>query len=90
MLQSISTESHRTLALSETYPHHHSKQETKIQTFKVMLISTNCSKKMELVMTGQEKAPVEISCGGMVIQRRAISITHIEADNNIMQQDIKL
>ena len=34
-------------------------------------------------MTGQDKAPVEINCVGVVIQRRDIATTHIEADNII-------
>ena len=36
-------------------------------------------------MTGQEKTPVEICCGGIVKQRRDIAITHEEADNIIVQ-----
>ena len=41
--------------------------------------------KHKLVITGQEETPVEISCGGVVIQRRDIATTHEEADNIIVR-----
>ena len=44
----------------------------------------------KLVITGQEETPVEISCGGVVIQRRDIATTHEEADNIIVQQAIQV
>ena len=74
-----------TSAHSEIYPYLHSKQESKMQAFKVMQISTRIVPKRELVMTGQEKASVEISCGGVIIQRRAIVTTYIEVDNIIVK-----
>ena len=40
-------------------------------------------------MTGHDKAHVEISYVGEVIQRRDIATTHKETDNIIVQQDIK-
>ena len=44
--------------------------------------------KYQLVITGQEKTPVEISSGGVVIQRHYIATTHEKADNIIVQQAI--
>ena len=39
-----------------------------------------------LVVTGGEKeTPVKISCGGVLIQRRDIAITHEEAGSIIVQ-----
>ena len=46
------------------------------------------TEKHKLVITGQEKTPVEISCGSVVIQRHDIATTHEEADNIIVQQAI--
>ena len=39
----------------------------------------------KLVITGQEKTPIEISYGGVIIQRHDIATTHKEADNIIVQ-----
>ena len=46
------------------------------------------TEKHKLVITGREKTPVEISSGGVVIQRHDIVTTHEEADNIIVQQAI--
>ena len=86
----LQTESHRTPALSETYPYHHLKQEAKRQTFKVIQTSTRIVQKTGACDNWARERPVEISCGGVVIQRRDIATTLIEADNIIVQQDIKL
>jgi carbonic anhydrase len=48
------------------------------------------TRKHKLVITGQEKTPVEVSCGGVVIQRRDIATTHEEADNIIVQQAMQV
>ncbi len=48
------------------------------------------TEKHKLVITGQENTPVEISCGGVVIQRQDIATTHEEADNIIVQQAIQV
>ena len=44
------------------------------------------TQKHKLVITGQDKSPVEISCGGVVILRHDIATTHEEADSIIVQQ----
>ena len=48
------------------------------------------TEKHKLVITGQEKTPVEISCGSVVIQRHDIATTHEETDNIIVQQAMLL
>ena len=48
------------------------------------------TEKHKLVITGQKKSPVEISCSGVVIQRHDIATTHEEADNIIVQQAIQV
>ena len=40
------------------------------------------TQKHKLVITGQDKSPVEISCGGVVILRHDIATTHEEADEH--------
>ena len=47
------------------------------------------TEKHKLMITGQEKSPIEISCG-VVIQRHDIVTTHEEADNIIVQQVIQV
>ena len=42
--------------------------------------------KQKLIITGQNKTPVQISNGGLVIHRRDMDTTHEEADNIIVQQ----
>ena len=44
------------------------------------------TQKHKLVISGQDKSPVEISCGGVVILRHDIATTHEEADSIIVQQ----
>lgn len=44
----------------------------------------------KLVITGQDKTPVEISVGGVIIHRHDIVTTHEEADNIIVQQAIRV
>jgi len=41
------------------------------------------------MVTGQEKSPIEISCG-VVIQRHDIATTHEESDTIIVQQAIQV
>ena len=41
------------------------------------------------MITGQQKSPVEISCG-VAIQRDDIATTHEEADNIVVQQAIQV
>ena len=48
------------------------------------------TQKHKLVITGQDKSPVEISCGGVVILRHDIATTHEEADNIIVQQAMQV
>ena len=43
----------------------------------------------KLMVTGQEKSPIEISCG-VVIQRHDIATTHEESDTIIVQQAIQV
>ncbi len=50
----------------------------------------NSTQKHKLMITGQEEAPVEISFGGVVIQRCDIATTHEEADNIIVQQAMQV
>ena len=42
------------------------------------------------MITSQEKTPIEVSCGGVVMQRHDIATTHEEADNIIVQQAIQV
>ncbi len=48
------------------------------------------TEKHKLVITGQERSPVEISCGGVVIVRHDIATAHEEADNIIVQQAMRV
>ena len=49
---------------------------------------SSSTQKHKLMITGQQEAPVEISFGGIVIQRCDIATTHEEADNIIVQQAV--
>ena len=40
----------------------------------------------KFVITGQDRTPVEINNGGVIIQRKDMDTTHEEADNIIVQQ----
>ena len=44
----------------------------------------------KLVITGQDKTPVEISKGGVIIHRYDIATAHEEADNIMMQLAIRV
>jgi hypothetical protein len=44
----------------------------------------------KLVITGQDKTPVDIGYGGVITQRNDIATTHEEADNIIVQQAIRV
>ena len=46
--------------------------------------------KHKLVITGQNKSSVEISCGGLIIHRHDIATSHEKADNIIVQQAIRV
>ena len=44
--------------------------------------------KHKLMITGQDKTPVEVSCSGTIVERADMATTHEEADNIIVQQAI--
>ena len=48
------------------------------------------TEKHKLVITGQDKTPVEISVGGAIIHRYDIATTHEKAEHIIVQQAIRV